>query len=48
MARSNCAFLDNGDSFPALEFNTVDGSIISLPGDFDKRWNILLFYRGSW
>jgi hypothetical protein len=48
MARINCKLLDTGDHFPEIEFNTVDGVSLTLPGDFGDRWNILLFYRGHW
>jgi hypothetical protein len=48
MSRSNCKILDNGDSFPAMGCNAVDGRRIVLPDDFGERWNVLLFYRGHW
>jgi hypothetical protein len=48
MPRSNCKVLDNGDRFPEMACDAVDGGRIILPDDFDERWNVLLFYRGHW
>ena len=40
--------LDAGDAFPATTFALPDGSRVSVPGDYDGRWLIMLFYRGHW
>jgi len=48
MSRAGGAFLDNGDIFPVLKFNTVEGGVIELPKDFGPGWSVLLFYRGHW
>lgn len=38
--------LDVGDTFPDLALDLPDGNTISVPGDYDGRWLVLLFYRG--
>ncbi len=48
MSRTNCRVLDNGDRFPKMTCDAVDGGKIILPEDFGERWNVLLFYRGHW
>jgi hypothetical protein len=48
VSRSNCKVLDNGDRFPVLVCDAVDGGRIALPEDFGERWNVILFYRGHW
>ena len=47
MPRSNCKVLDNGDRFPEMACEAVDGGRIILPDDFDERWNVLLFLSRS-
>lgn len=46
MAREGIGILDNGDSFPAMEFKDTDGNLIRLPGDLVGKWSIVIFYRG--
>lgn len=48
MARESGRILDTGDLFPVMELDSVSGEKIILPEDFDRRWTILLFYRGHW
>jgi hypothetical protein len=48
MARANCRILDNGDPFPALEFDTVAGERMALPRAFGGGWGVILLYRGDW
>jgi peroxiredoxin len=48
MARESPVMLDNGDVFPDINFPTVSGENIILPGDFSNRWVIFLIYRGHW
>ncbi len=48
MARVNCRMLDTGDVFPLLKFDLVNNESITLPQDFGKGWNVLIFYRGHW
>jgi len=40
--------LGAGDKFPALALATTAGQTLSLPGDLDQPWTIVLFYRGHW
>lgn len=48
MARIEGRLLDNGDTFPLLTFDLVQGNTLTLPRDFGERWNVLFFYRGHW
>ena len=48
MPRMSDAILDSGDTFPAITFNKVGGGQLSLPGDLDGHWGVLLLYRGHW
>ncbi len=48
MAQENVRKLDTGDHFPELEFDTISGSKIVLPGNLAGVWTVLLFYRGHW
>ena len=43
-----CKLLDTGDSFPLIEFTTVQAELVSLPKDFEGHWNVFLIYRGHW
>lgn len=40
--------LDNGDRFPDLDVPLVGGGRLSLPGDVDRGWSVILVYRGHW
>ena len=48
MAKSDTKILDKGSFFPSIEFKALDDTLISLPKDFNGKWNILLLYRGYW
>jgi len=40
--------LKNGDPFPELTVDLVDGGTLHLPDDASSGWSIVLFYRGHW
>ena len=40
--------LDQGDNFPDLTWKLLDGSRISIPGDLEERWNVIIILRGHW
>ena len=40
--------LQQGDRFPQLELNLLDGGTLTLPGGAPSRYTALLFYRGHW
>jgi peroxiredoxin len=40
--------LQNGDVFPVLVIDAVDGRTIDLPRDLTGSYAVVLFYRGSW
>ena len=40
--------LVQGDRFPKIELDLIDGSTMSLPRDIPGRYLALLFYRGEW
>ena len=40
--------LQNGQSFPHLEFPRVGGGRLALPEDLSGNYSVVLFYRGSW
>ena len=40
--------LRQGDRFPSLSLNLVDGKTIQIPGDITSRYAAVLFYRGHW
>ena len=48
MPRMSDAILDSGDAFPDLTFSKVGGGQLSLPGDLDGQWGVVLLYRGHW
>jgi peroxiredoxin len=48
MSRANCAILDTGDVFPAMQFRVIGDESVSLPVDIRGKWAVLLFYRGHW
>ena len=37
-----------GDRFPDIELDLIDGSKIALPGQAPTSFVVLLFYRGAW
>ena len=40
--------LDSGDTLPAFTLNIGTDSTLSLPGDMETDYGIILFYRGHW
>jgi peroxiredoxin len=40
--------LSPGDTFPSLNVPRVGGGSLTLPGDLEGRYGVVLFYRGSW
>ena len=40
--------LVQGDRFPNIELDLIDGSTITLPDQISGRYLALLFYRGEW
>ena len=40
--------LTQGDRFPTIELDLIDGSTITLPDQISGRYLALLFYRGEW
>ncbi len=48
MAREQGKILTPGDYFPHMEIKTTDNDVFVLPNDLNKKWGILLFYRGYW
>jgi hypothetical protein len=40
--------LQQGDHFPSLTFDLIDGGQVTLPGDISTRYAAILFYRGHW
>ena len=40
--------LQQGDKFPAVTLNLLDGGTIEIPTDAPTRYTVLLFYRGHW
>jgi peroxiredoxin len=40
--------LQNGDVFPDLAIDLVDGGTMVLPRDLAGSYAVILFYRGSW
>ena len=40
--------LQQGDRFPEINFNLVDGRSLSIPSGGPSRYTALLFYRGHW
>jgi hypothetical protein len=40
--------LQQGDRFPSLTLNLVDGGTIRLPDQVPTRYAAVLFYRGHW
>ena len=40
--------LQQGDRFPNLNLNLIDGGSLELPREIPNRYVALLFYRGKW
>ena len=40
--------LVQGDRFPKIELDLIDGSTLTLPKEVPSRYFALLFYRGEW
>ena len=40
--------LQQGDHFPSLTLNLVDGGRVRIPEEMPSRYLVLLFYRGHW
>lgn len=40
--------LEQGDRFPDLTVDLVDGGTLHLPDDVGSGWSVVLFYRGHW
>lgn len=48
MARNSFRILDEGDAFPTMDLQLVDGQGLTLPSDLDGSWAVILVYRGHW
>lgn len=48
MGRELGTLLDNGDLFPVMVIEALEGNRIVLPADLSGKWGVLLFYRGHW
>ena len=48
MAQVETKKLDSGDPFPEMELKLTDGSSLTIPGEIDESWLVLLVYRGHW
>jgi len=40
--------LQQGDRFPSLTLNLINGGTLRIPEDMPSRYLVLLFYRGHW
>ena len=40
--------LQQGDRFPSITLNLVNGGTMKFPEDMPGRYVALLFYRGHW
>lgn len=40
--------LTPGSVFPGLSLKIAGGDALSLPGDLDSTYTVILFYRGHW
>ena len=40
--------IDSGGQFPDLELSIVGAGKLSIPGDIDTPYALVLFYRGHW
>lgn len=48
MGRERISLLENGDLFPVMVIEALEGERIVLPADLKGQWGVLLFYRGHW
>lgn len=40
--------IENGETFPTLSADAVEGTTLTVPDDVEGAWSALLFYRGHW
>ena len=40
--------LNLGDAFPSVTLDIVGGGTLTVPGDVDSKYTVVLFYRGHW
>ena len=40
--------LQQGDRFPQITLNLIDGRELTLPEDMTSRYLAVMFYRGVW
>lgn len=40
--------LKQGDHFPPIDLNLMDGETFHFPDDVKTRYAVLLFFRGYW
>jgi hypothetical protein len=40
--------LDAGSTFPEIRLQHLDGRALSLPGDIETDYAVVLFFRGHW
>ena len=40
--------LNAGDAFASVSLDLVGGGTLSIPGDLDSPYSVVLFYRGHW
>lgn len=40
--------LQQGERFPSINLNLVDGGTVQIPNDITSRYAAVLFYRGHW
>ena len=40
--------LQQGDRFPPITLNLIDGGELTLPEDMTSRYLAVMFYRGVW
>ncbi|MGD8922905.1 MAG: redoxin domain-containing protein [Candidatus Zixiibacteriota bacterium] len=45
MVHADTHKLDNGDPFPEMQLQLLDGSTLTLPDDAMGRWSVLITYR---
>ncbi|MFO7885333.1 MAG: hypothetical protein R6U68_10955 [Desulfobacteraceae bacterium] len=48
MARAQGVFLDTGDRFPSMTFETVEHGQVRIDEDFTRGYGVVLIYRGQW
>ena len=40
--------LQQGDKFPSITLNLINGNTLTLPDEMPTRYAVILFYRGYW